>query len=152
MASMPLKLSGSQTNQDVLIEGYLKKQRNFLRNTKSYYTVIETNMFISTGPGKPQTLKYDLTNYSLRLSQKEKKEFCLIPDKENKLKLKAVRFICANVEERGLWYKRLQEILRTDDSEPLRSMTMYMQSGLNSMTRRGSDIMIRTGSEGDFFE
>jgi hypothetical protein len=68
MASMPLKLTGSSTNQDVLIEGYLKKQRNFLRNTKSYYTVIETNMFISTGPNKPQTLKYDLTNYSLRLS------------------------------------------------------------------------------------
>jgi hypothetical protein len=68
MASMPLKLNGGEKNFDVLIHGYLKKHKNFLRNTKSYFTVINTNMFVSTGPNKPQTLKYDLTNYSLRLS------------------------------------------------------------------------------------
>lgn len=53
---------------------------------KSYYKVIDTNMFISSAPEKEFFLKYDLTNYILSLSKKERREFSLKPiEKKHKL-------------------------------------------------------------------
>lgn len=88
-------------------------------SSKKYYKVIDTNMFISQAPDREFTLKYDLTNYMLVLAKKEKKEFIFKPI-DKKLKLSEVRFVANDAEERGIWYKRLQEVMRTDTSLPLR--------------------------------
>ena len=68
MSNMPLHLQVNDPNMKVIVEGYMKKIRNILMSKKSYYKVIDTNMFISSAPDKEFTLKYDLTNYILSLS------------------------------------------------------------------------------------
>lgn len=84
----------------------MSKIRNIVMSNKSYYKVIDTNMFIASAPEREFTLKYDLNNYTLALSKNEKKQFVLKPF-DKTLKLSEVRFVAKSVEERVLWYKRL---------------------------------------------
>jgi len=66
----------------VLIEGYLKKQKKYLMSDKNFYRVIGKVMFAASNPKKQFKPKYDLTNYSVQLSQGDSKKFYLYPIKE----------------------------------------------------------------------
>ena len=114
MAASPFYAHGQGQQSQVIIEGYLKKVKNILINQKSFYRVIDSDMWMGSAPDKQLKKKYDLTNYYIELSKKEKCKFYLIPNHDNLLGLTIVRMITENVEERGLWYKKLQEVMPTE--------------------------------------
>ena len=49
--------------EDVLIEGYLKKHKNYLLPQKHYYRVVGNKILKASNPKKPFHEKYDLSNY-----------------------------------------------------------------------------------------
>lgn len=83
-------------------------------------------MYIQSSKNKDGTrnfeIKYDLTNYSLHLANKDKKEFYFIPN--DKKKLNSCRFICDSPESRMLWYKNLQNVMKSDDGDPLSALAI----------------------------
>ena len=119
------RITTKEASKDVVVEGYLKKIRALLqRNKRAYFKVIGTNMYVATDkePKDGFEHKYDLTNYTLSLSKKEKKQFYFTPIDE-KLKLQVLRFIAKDAEERAFWYKQLQLVMKSDETDPLRSFT-----------------------------
>lgn len=120
------RIETKDANKDVVVEGFLKKIRAFpQRNRRAYFKVIGTNMYVA-GEKEPKDgfeHKYDLTNYTLSLSAKEKKQFFFTPI-DKTLKLQILRFISNSAEERAYWYKQLQLVMKSDDTDPLRSFTM----------------------------
>lgn len=65
----------------------MKKIRNLIqRNTRNYYKVIGTNMYIAKNYEKDPNdlqLKYDLTMYKVGLNKKDKKQLQLTPLNKN---------------------------------------------------------------------
>lgn len=83
------RITTKESTKDVIVEGYLKKIRALLqRNKRAYFKVIGTSMYVAAEkePKNGFEHKYDLTNYTVSLSKKEKKQFYFTPIDE-KLKL-----------------------------------------------------------------
>ena len=56
--------------------------------------------------------KYDLSEYVLSLSKKNKKEFYMNPNEHGKkLDLQVLRFIADTPEQRIFWYKNLSNVM-----------------------------------------
>jgi hypothetical protein len=75
--------------------------------------------------------KYDLSNYILSIAKKDKKQFFFAPIDKN-LKLQVLRFITNSAEERAYWYKQLQLVMKSDDTDPTRSYTVLAPHFLDS--------------------
>ena len=85
---------------------------------KNYYRVIGKVMLVARNPKKTFKEKYDLTNYSVQLSQGDSKKFYLYPIKEE-LQLDIVRFVTDSVEERARWYTALTKVMVSNTVEPM---------------------------------
>ena len=48
---------------NVIIEGYLKKERKILISSKNFYRIIGKVMYMAPSHKKELKVKYDLTNY-----------------------------------------------------------------------------------------
>ena len=53
----------SEVSNNVVIEGYLKKERKILITSRNYYRVIGKVMYMAPNRNKELKEKYDLTNY-----------------------------------------------------------------------------------------
>ena len=61
------------------MEGYLKKSGKYLMSDRSYYKVVDNMMYKASSPKKPFQPKFDLANYSIRLSSGDNTKFYLEP-------------------------------------------------------------------------
>ena len=83
-------------------------------------------MYIRISKGKEEPifdLKYDLTQYTLNLAKKEKKEFYFLPI-DKKMKLPSLKFIAESAEQRLIWYQKLLQVMKTDDTDPLSQLAL----------------------------
>ena len=80
-------------------------------SSKAYYKVVGKVVLVANNPRKPFAEKYDLTNYTVQLSQGDSKKFYLYPINDE-LQLKSVRFIAETVDERARWFKAIQAITK----------------------------------------
>ena len=80
-------------------------------SSKAYYKVVGKVVLVANNPRKPFAEKYDLTNYTVQLSQGDSKKFYQYPINDE-LQLKSVRFIAETVDERARWFKAIQAITK----------------------------------------
>ena len=91
---------------------------------KDYYKVVGTMMLKASSPKKPFQEKYDLTNYTVRLSKADKDKFYLEPI-DLSLGLDVVKFVCEDADVRANWYKSLLKVTKSSDANSRKKSLLY---------------------------
>jgi hypothetical protein len=96
---------------DQEFEGELKRIKNFFSSRKDTYKLVKSALMIKivNKDTVDYKIKYDLKNYSVRISQKQKDVFYLEPNSASEhLELEKVEFKCSNEQTRNKWFLTIQ--------------------------------------------
>ena len=102
-------VEGSIIEQE--LEGELKRIKNFFSSRKDTYKLVKSVLMIKIVNKETvdYKIKYDLNNYSVRISQKQKDVFYLEPNSASEhLELEKVEFKCLNEVTRNKWFLAIQ--------------------------------------------
>lgn len=102
------------------MEGELKRIKNFFSSRRDTYKLVKSALLIKVVSDKQQKvdykIKYDLTKYSVRMSQRQKDVFYLEPnDASELLELSKVEFKCQNEESRKKWYLAISKAIKESE-------------------------------------
>lgn len=92
---------------DQEFEGELKRIKSFFSSRKDTYKLVKSALMIKivNKDTVDYKIKYDLKNYSVRISQKQKDVFYLEPNSASEhLELGKVEFKCSNEQTRNKWF------------------------------------------------
>ena len=79
------------TSPNTIIEGWLKKPTKYFFSARDFYRVTGKVLLMAGNPNKRFSVKHDLTNYQVQLSQADERRFYLQPN-DNSMGLNVVAF------------------------------------------------------------